>query len=245
MRSFVRYLVPFLALPAMASAQDGLGLRTARLDIETSDSSSSAQGQVDIRFTRYHGLQGDVGITQFDAATIGFLAGHLYLSTNDKQKYGLFASYHDWDDASISAYTIGVEGMFDFSDSTAFDFQAGLGALDPAETDFIFAEFGITHRLTPEIHLNASASMIEVEEADFKTVAQTVEISSEYHLSDLSSVTAGLRHSWISGDLADDKTEAFVGLAINFGRNGSPSISTPFKTPQPLRPYWRRGITLP
>ncbi|GGE42489.1 hypothetical protein [Actibacterium pelagium] len=244
MSKILNYVFTFLALPGLASAQSSLGVNQAQAVVETAPDATTAEAQIDILFTPNHGLQGDLGLARYDETSIGYLAGHLYLSTNQNQKYGLFGSYHDWDDTSQSMISGGIEGLFALGNQSAVGFHAGLGKMDPGEIDFVFAGVSWVYDVSTDLRLTARASITDIDEARFSTTAQTIEFASEYQITRPVTLSAGLRHTRLSGTYTDQKTEAFLGLKIGFGRNSSTVRSTPFHSPQPLQAYWQRGLAI-
>ena len=136
------------------------------------------------------------------------------------------------------------EGLFAIGENSAFGFQAGLGKVDPGEIDYIFAGLNYIYDVSQDFRFKASASITDIDEARFSSTAQSIEFASEYQVTRPVTLTAGLRHTRLSGTFNDKKTEAFLGLKVSFGHNTSTVRSTPFHSPQPLKAYWQRGLAI-
>ncbi len=233
-----------------AHAQSNLGFNTLHLDATASDDDRPAREamvRLDIAITGHHGLQGDVGLADYDSGTVGYIGGHLYMVPTEGQKYGLFALVEDVDDEAVTSAQIGIEGLFSLGDHAVLDARAGLGRVDPSGLDYIFAGIGLDYALSDAVSVSGHLTVADYEETAFAARSAGLTLAARYAVPGSGAVlTAGLRHDRLTGrDGAPDETGAFltVGWQIG-GDNGARRglRDRPFRPARPLDSLWRRDL---
>ena len=243
-------VIGVLVLSSPAWAQSSLGITGATLDLtSTEDETGQARGgfdaSVDVRITGVHGLQGDLAFTQSATGTIGHLGGHLYMTPQPGQKYGLFFALSDMDDRSLAWASFGAEGMVSLSDTTTLEGRLGLGRADTGSLDYVFGGISVVHSLTPAFEVEAALDVADFDEAGFSATALDASLTARY-----SPVGApwGLYASATQSELAGpdggaSATRFGFGVTINLGATGGTDPATRhFRGQDPVAPLVRRGI---
>ncbi len=246
-RSLV-FAVAVLSSSNPAVSQSSLGLTGAELRFGYSDlegASGFTDVAVDVAITEFHGLQGDIVLSDTISGTIRSLALHAYLTPTAGQKYGLFTYIGDVDGRSATYGGGGVEGLFALSPRTAIDGRAGLGLTHRSGFDFIFAEFGASHDFTPEFGATIGLQIAEFDEAAFSAMAYQGRVGISYRPDGQPfGVFADLTHDRLSGrDARPSQTSLRAGLSISLGntRRGGPETRN-FSTVEPLGALIRRDL---
>ncbi|MCT4557210.1 MAG: hypothetical protein N4A61_04025 [Pelagimonas sp.] len=74
-------------MAAPVQAQSGLGFNTLELNLSYSGSEfpvAAIDGRADFAITGAHGLQFDLGLTDYEWGQMGYFAAHLYLMPNTR-----------------------------------------------------------------------------------------------------------------------------------------------------------------
>ncbi len=234
------------AVPALA--QSSLGLTGGELRLGYSDldgASGFVSLKADVAVTEFHGLQGDLHLSDTVSGTIGTLAAHAYLTPHEGQKYGLFTFVGDVGGRSATYGGGGIEGLFALSPQTAVEARAGLGLTHRTGFDFLFAEIGLSHDIAPWLSVHTGIGLAEYDEAGFSAMAYQISAGIDYRPQGQPfGVFAELTHDRLTGQNAQPgQTEFRAGLSLSFGttRRGGPETRS-FTMPDPLDPLTRRGL---
>ncbi|MAY31187.1 MAG: hypothetical protein MRY67_12350 [Rhodovulum sp.] len=247
MKLAIPLLIALTTLAPAAHAQSSLGLTFATLGVSTDDTSDkTAQAQADVAITPYHGLQGDLGLSQFADTEIGYIAGHLYLAPEPGQKYGFFAAYRDINDTASTLLDLGIEGTIDLTPDLALTAHAGVGQVKDRNLDYVFAGAGLGWRASENLWLTADLSGVDIDQVGLQSTAATLRVAGQYDIPNSAiSLTMGAAHSRFSGDLSGSEDRFFVGLTVTLGQSATSARTRPLNAPDPLAPYWRTGRLRP
>lgn len=236
-----------LALSALnAQAQDSaIGFTGAALslggDSGGQGASTRIDGSIDVAITRQHGLQLDLGAVDYGAVWFGNIAAHLYLQPTAGAKYGLFLAYADANDIEAATLEAGVEGMWSLGRDLTVGLRAGIGRADPSEVDYIFAGADARYALSDRLALSAGLALLDADEAAAAYTLAQADLAVSYALPRAPlEITAGLRHTAISGSRAQSDTRAFLGLTAWVGPARSAHAPVSHRRFAPVRPL--RGL---
>lgn len=252
-------LAPALAFASIlagpVAAQSSLGILGGAAELsfgETEDGldQHEAQLQVDVAFTRFHGIQLDFGLKDIGDVTIGEIGGHLYLRPNETARYGFFAQISDVDEQSFQYLDAGIEGRFSLSSDVAVDFNVGvgtttnLGGASTSQWDYAFVGGGVIYDISDPLTLTARVDVTEYDETDFSAVGLDTSIRLSHAVRHSSTeLFAQIDHDVQLGrDGGDPITSLGIGVTWNFGASGGAPIDRPFATAAPLDSLIRRGI---
>lgn len=262
-----------LAMPAFA--QDGVGFNFAELEFGLGASKSvgvepildphmtnlhlSGRGVVDFSLSPTFGVQGDLGINDYDMGTLASLEAHGYYTPDDTMKFGVFLGYGMLDEggvlglvdaAGLSAdpsYTMGgIEGMFALGEKARVEGSLGIGKAEifGLDSDFKTASLGLDYDFTPTGTGFATASLTDVDELDSKIWA--VDVGYKYALPDAPvTLSASVGVTGAEGELGDYmETEPRVklGAVWHFGgrASGNSVHDKAFRSHAPFDPALQR-----
>lgn len=240
-----------LVLPYTAMAQTSLGFTGGELALGTVSFDGTEHGFVegwaDVAITAAHGIQIDFALQEHPQGMLGTVAAHLYMTPHEGQKYGVFATVSDLDGEGFTAATVGLEGLFALTDTTAVGVHGGIGLADRISGadgfDFVFAGGSLTHELSPSVSLAFVAEVAEYDETDFRATGYTAMIEAEYRPNaGPIALKAGFGVSGLEGrDGRPAETVARLGLSWRFGATASPARGA-FRRPDAYAPLALRGL---
>lgn len=227
--------------PAEGRAQSSLGVAGFTADVGFDDGRSDGLVQLDTAITEVHGLQLDLGLTDYEDGAVGQIAGHLYMTPVEGQKYGLFGLLGDADERSTTYGAVGLEGLFSITTNTILEVSGGIGLADPDSWDFIYLDTGLSHELGTGLRLDYGLTLTEIDEAALSTVGAEARLGLRYTPIDSRwGAFAEARRDEFDGDA--DTTFRF-GLTFSLGRgSGFAPKDRMFRTADPLGAMFRRGL---
>lgn len=233
-----------------ASAQSSLGVTGGEFSFggfSQADGTTSITGEIalDVAVTEYHGLQGDLAWVETNTGALGRIGGHVYMTPRPGQKYGIFGMVGDVNDRSLTYGVVGIEAMFEVSDTFALGGYTGTGIGSEDGLDVIFAGIEATYQLGEDFRLDGGVQLTEYDEIGLQAVGTEVRVNLRYAPKGQPfAVTAGVVHDMLTGpDGAPGETRAELTLSWRFGTiNGTAPTSRPFRTPDPFLPLVRRGL---
>ncbi|MDJ0994136.1 MAG: hypothetical protein QNI90_11205 [Dinoroseobacter sp.] len=245
---FMRTVAPSLLLsaalalsPTLLAAQSSLGVAGFTAEVGVDDGRADAQALLDTAVTEFHGVQLDLSLTDYKDGAVGQIAGHLYMTPVDGQKYGLFGFLGDADERSRTYGAIGLEGMFSVMPNSVLEVSGGLGLADPDSWDFIYLDAGLSHMLGSGFRLDYGLTLTEIDEVSVSTVGSEARLGLRYSPTAANwGAFAEARYDEFDGDA--DTTFRF-GITFNLGRGtGFAPKERMFRTADPLGPLFRRGL---
>ena len=239
-----------VCVTSTASAQSSLGITGAELGFggfsqSEGGTSFAADITLDVAVTEYHGLQGDLAWVETNSGAVGRVGAHVYMTPLPGQKYGLFALVGDANGRAMTYGALGIEGMFEVSDTLALGGYAGAGIGSNDGLDVIFAGFEATYALSQDFRLDGGVQLTEYDEVGLQAIGTEAQLNVRYAPQGQPfAVTAGVVHDMLTGpDGAPGQTRAELSLSWRFGTiNGAAPTSRPFRTPDPFLPLVRRGL---
>lgn len=233
-----------------ASAQSSLGVTGIEVGLggfSQQGGGASFEGSVtlDVAITEAHGLQGDATWVATSGGEVGRIGGHLYMTPQPGQKYGLFAMVGDVNGRSLTYGAAGIEGMFEVSDRAAIGGYGGVGLGSVDGLDLIFAGIEGTFTASDSLRLDGGVQITEYDEAAFSAFGTEARLALRYAPAGQPlAATVGVVHDMLTGrDGAPGQTRAEITLSWRFGTiNSAEPTSRPFRTPDPFLPLIRRGI---
>ncbi|MEO1550508.1 MAG: hypothetical protein AAFR93_08750 [Pseudomonadota bacterium] len=175
-------------LASTAFGQSGLGMTQAELtlsgfhlDTETGTSTGQeAALRADFATSDHHGVQVDFAYGSYAAGDLGHLGGHLYMVPSEDWKYGVFASFADFNEVETNNVTFGFEAIYRASDRLAVEGRFGLGIANPGNLDYVFADGALHYELSDQLSLSGDLSLTEVDELSMSGFAYEVGASLTY-----------------------------------------------------------------
>ncbi|MDJ1008139.1 MAG: hypothetical protein QNJ13_09990 [Paracoccaceae bacterium] len=246
--SLIAALAVCVASPA--SAQSSLGVTGIELGLggfSQSDGGASFHGDIvlDVAVTEFHRLQGDLAWVESGRGAVGRLGGHVYMTPQDGQKYGLFAMLGDANGRDLTYAAGGIEGMFEVTDRTALGGYAGLGIGSDEGLDVIFGGVEGTFQASDFVRIDGGVQVSEYDEAGFQAIGTEARLNLRYAPAGQPfAVTAGLVHDMLTGEDGEPgETRAELTLSWRFGSTASTApTDRPFRTADPFLPLIRRGL---
>lgn len=230
-------------------AQSSLGITGAALSVGvTEDEAGSTRfetaGVVDVAITAAHGFQADVRYADTVSGGVGTLGGHLYMTPRDGQKYGLFGTISDVDDASLQYISLGAEGQLALGFDTIIEAQAGIGAATEGDLDYVFGSLSLAHALTPSFEVEGALDVAEFDEVALSAISYEVGVTASYSPEGAPwGIFASLSHADLTGGDFAGATRVGLGLSITFGNSGGTDPRTrPFRSVDPVAPLLRRDL---
>jgi len=229
-----------LSSPSLADS--GLGFENGALSFSGQKSASRTQLdgalQMDHRVSNYHGLQTEVTATTYEGFWVGSIGAHLYMNPSDGAKYGLFAAYMDRNDRSDMMMSLGIEGLWNVSDTVIFGARAGLGLYQPNHVDFIFTDLHLDAYVSPTLRLGAGLSLSRIQELGYTREEMTPWISARYRLGrGPFSAVARLSHQHLR-EMSGRRNEVQLTLGIRMELGDSATADgTLFAPIQPISGY--------
>ncbi|MEM9269769.1 MAG: hypothetical protein AAGA78_12615, partial [Pseudomonadota bacterium] len=190
------------------------------LDAEAGSSTGQElQARADFATSAYHGVQIDLSYGAYEAGDLGHLGGHLYMVPSEDWKYGVFASFADFNEVETNNATFGFEAIYRASDRLAVEARFGLGIANPGNLDYIFADGALHYELTDQFSLSGDLSLTEIDELSMSGIAYETGASLTYRPQGKPLfVTARLGLAGMQGDTTIDPTpKASLTAGITFG----------------------------
>lgn len=238
-----------ISLTSAASAQSSLGITGVEFGLggfTHQGGGMSFQGEValDVAVTEYHGLQGDLAWVESGNGAVGRIGGHLYMTPNPGQKYGLFALMGDVNGRALTYGGFGVEGMVEVSNTAAIGGYAGLVLGSAEGLDVIYGGVEGSWSASDSLRIDLAAQVAEYDEAGFRAIGTEARAALRYAPEGQPfAVTAGLVHDMLTGpDGAPGRTRAELGVSWRFGTINATPTTRPFRTGDPVLPLIRRGL---
>lgn len=233
-----------------ANAQSSLGVTGAELSFggfSQSQGGTSFEAEIvlDVAVTEVHGLQGDLAWIETNSGAVGRIGGHLYMTPVAGQKYGLFGVVGDVNGRDLTYAAIGIEGMFEVSDTLALGGYVGAGAGTADGLDVIFAGFEGTYMLSETLRLDGGVQVTEYDEIGLQAVGTEARFNVRYAPKGQPfAVTAGVVQDMLTGpNGAPAKTRGEIKISWSLGTiNGAEPVSRQLRTPDPFLPLIRRGM---
>ena len=244
------FVAIFACLAGPLAAQGSLGITGASLSvgvIEDEAGATQVEGAavVDVAITDVHGFQGDLVFADTASGAVGALGAHLYMAPRRGQKYGLFATLGDIDGRALTYVSLGAEGMLALNSRTTLEGQAGIGAANDGNLDYIFASLALSRALSTSTVIEAALDVAEFDEMALRAVSYDTSLTARYSPEGAPwGLYAQISHGGLTGrDARAGKTRIGLGLTMTFGTSGGTSPKTrPFRSIDPLAPLMRRGL---
>ncbi|MBI1418031.1 MAG: hypothetical protein GC146_12485 [Limimaricola sp.] len=240
--SLVIALFAFAAAPALA--QSSLGVAGADVGLSYGEASQSFTGSVDVALTAYHGLQLDVGYLWSANASRGTLAGHIYMTPQAGQKYGLFLSLTDLDGRADRYVLFGAEGLLDIGPRSVLGLAGGIGGSTFATYDTVYVTAELRHAFSDDTWLSSALTLAAWDEYHFHATTADLNIDLHHRLTGNVDVFAGLSVGGLMGpDAAPTQSDVHVGLRMVLGRTPlTPAIPQMFGHADPYAQLIDRGL---
>ena len=222
------------ASASLGYAQDELGVWQVE----------AAAAVVDVAVTAAHGVQLGLRYADTVSGAAGAVEGHVYLSPNDSQKYGLFVTLRDLDGRALRWGTFGGEGIVSLGLDTVAEVRAGIGYADDG-LDFIFAGAGLARAVSDNLLLEAALDLADFDEPGLRALSYEASVRANYHPDGAAfGGYISLTQSGFSGpDEMDGETRIGVGISLEIGSVGGADVgSRIFRGNDPVAPLLRRGI---
>jgi hypothetical protein len=235
--------------PAAAEAQSSLGFNLGEASV-VARSGDAARGDLrltgDWRVGPAQGVQLDLTLQDHTGGYLGQVDGHLYLSTGDDRKYGVFLSLADVSNREATVALAGVEGMWQLGRRVTVQGKAALGYARPRDMDFVAVYGRADVAVGPHTALFGDIGWASVDEAALSADVTQARLGVT-HAPNGGPVElyAAIATDRLSGrDAAPSDTRVEVGLTIRLGASGDarrPVAERSFAGWQPFDPLIRRG----
>ena len=160
------------------------------------------------------------------------------------QKYGLFASFGDYDAVSATVTQFGAEGMFALGNSLSLETRAGIGIKYPGSMDYVFAGLGLSRKVGTSGRVALEFDISDFDESGFSTTVLDARVSFERRLRG-SPATVSFTLGTVSLDgSGSGRGGAYVGVGLRFrlGRDNSGPATRMFGRSEPITMLHRIGV---